>query len=292
MAIWDYMSMKKVGIPLVKNYLGISQQEANEKATAQNIASQKEFAKYGIRWKVADARAANISPLAALGAPTHSFQSQPIGKVPDYGISKIGQNISRAISTQMTKPERQRMLLENQLLGEQIRGQKLANDKIDNTSPPMPMPDNPEPAGHNISNVVVKPAEVVSSKQPGVTAGTQALYTDYTDDNGEIWRMPQEKASEVISESLPFAIRMGWKQGKQTAQSWWAALSPKYRKTFKKQLRKVRPKSPHKDYEYRWNLAAAAWRLVPKSNRMYIFDKPMNKEQDVPYRRYPIPKRR
>lgn len=110
---------------------------ANAQAHAENIQLQKDFAQQGIRWKVADAKAAGIHPLYALGANTVSFAPQALGAVPDNSmanaLSASGQDISRAINSTRTGPERadaytktvqelslQKFGLENQLLAAQI----------------------------------------------------------------------------------------------------------------------------------------------------------------------------
>lgn len=110
-----------------------------------NYKAQKEFAQNGIRWKVADAKAAGLHPLAALGASGASYSpSAAIGTSPDYGwmgdaASSLGQGIGRAVEAKMTARERarQRMVadqatalsmetkrLQNQYLETQIAAQK------------------------------------------------------------------------------------------------------------------------------------------------------------------------
>lgn len=51
---------------------GVLANKAIKDTNAQNYAMNKEFAQHGIRWKVADAKAAGIHPLAALGTQTNS----------------------------------------------------------------------------------------------------------------------------------------------------------------------------------------------------------------------------
>lgn len=102
--------------------------DANAQINAQNIAYQKEFAKHGIRWKVKDARAAGLHPLAALGAQTTSFSPVSIGNTPDpiggY-ISEMGQNIDRAIDQTRTRTERAEALRQAQAdRDESIKRQK------------------------------------------------------------------------------------------------------------------------------------------------------------------------
>lgn len=69
---------------------------------------QKEFAQNGLRWKVADAKAAGIHPIFAVGANTATYSPQAaVGS--DYGVSAAGQNISRAIEAGQTRREREEM---------------------------------------------------------------------------------------------------------------------------------------------------------------------------------------
>lgn len=108
---------------------------------------QREFAQSGIQWRSADAKAAGIHPLAAMGAQTMSFSSN-VGapqwnapKIAPYAgsnmgsaLASAGQDIGRAIGATRTEVQRieavnksvqdlslQRMGLENELLASQIR---------------------------------------------------------------------------------------------------------------------------------------------------------------------------
>lgn len=73
----------------------------------QEYNAQKEFAQNGIRWKVADAKAAGIHPLFALGAQTASYSPQAVSHT-NYAktLGEMGQNIGRAISAKQTPEER------------------------------------------------------------------------------------------------------------------------------------------------------------------------------------------
>lgn len=82
---------------------------ASKNASKRNAAMQREFAQQGIRWKVADAKAAGIHPLYALGASTTSFSPSYVGA--DYsglgrGLGEMGQDISRAVNATRTEDER------------------------------------------------------------------------------------------------------------------------------------------------------------------------------------------
>lgn len=107
----------------------IGGQSAKKEARRQERV-QREFAQHGIRWKVDDARAAGLHPLAALGASTSSYQPVAVG---DSGYASAGQDLGRAIDSTRTAPERdaaytqalqrlqlERGGLENELLRSQI----------------------------------------------------------------------------------------------------------------------------------------------------------------------------
>lgn len=132
------------------------------KMDRKNIELQKQFAQEGIRWKVADAEAAGIHPLYALGAQTMSFNPVTVGGLaggyspqPEHGMSNAlanaGQDVSRAIQATRTQSERdaaylntaralqlQNMGLQNELLASQIA-------KTNLTGPPMPELGGPIP---------------------------------------------------------------------------------------------------------------------------------------------------
>lgn len=119
----------------VLNYFGGEKNRDSQLQIAQqNIQAQREFAQQGIRWKVADALAAGIHPLAALGAQTTSFSPVSVGDV-SGGLGAAGQDIGRAVKAMVTSEERddavahkkaqqlalEKGSLENELLRSQIR---------------------------------------------------------------------------------------------------------------------------------------------------------------------------
>lgn len=138
------------GISAIANLFGGSQaQKSQEKMAAQNIALQKEFAQSGIRWKVADAKAAGLHPLAALGAGTTSFSPVSIGSPMAGSLSSAGQDISRAMNSMATPNEKSSALealtleragLENELLRTRIRGMRAAG-----SGPGLPGADKVQP---------------------------------------------------------------------------------------------------------------------------------------------------
>lgn len=135
---------------------GILNRDSQKDANAANAANalrqeqlQREFAQNSIQWKAADAKAAGIHPLYALGANTTSYSPVSVGHSASSalgdGISSAGADISRAVTASSTQEGRvsafdktvqelslQKMGLENELLASQIakmRGQ---------VGPPMP----------------------------------------------------------------------------------------------------------------------------------------------------------
>lgn len=124
----------------------MEQQEAHFRQQVReaetNRLQQEKFAQQGIRWKVADATAAGLHPLAALGAQVISPSGFNVGsaspvsvntEAPSTDLGSMGQDISRAISAMGTQEEKlsdyqtklqalqlERGSLENTLLKAQI----------------------------------------------------------------------------------------------------------------------------------------------------------------------------
>lgn len=93
----------------IGSIIGANNSAANAAAINQaNYEHQKEFAQNGIRWKVADAKAAGLHPLAALGAQTSGYTpSAVVGDSPDFSFLRdIGQDVGRAIDAKSTAAER------------------------------------------------------------------------------------------------------------------------------------------------------------------------------------------
>ena len=161
---------------------------------------QRDAAQQGIRWRVADAQAAGISPIVALGAPT--FNPSPIAVGPfdsggssfngrgfsdiGEGLNKMGQAVDRAAQAGMTQEERFELAqkkalaadnaaLQNDLLRAQIAA---INAKTTaQLGPPMPAVGRvsvgqPIIQGQQQDVVKVEPSKVTSadSSNPGYNA--------------------------------------------------------------------------------------------------------------------------
>lgn len=158
-----------------KNQFAAQQKMANQQFNTQLVeaekdrALQKEFAQNGVQWRVNDAKAAGLHPLAALGmqgassSPITVSGSIPGGGVPSGGsfssttpqlqapdvsshMASFGQDISRAISATATEWQRQKevkdaseqLALENQALQNKILASSVAKTRGASIGPAMP----------------------------------------------------------------------------------------------------------------------------------------------------------
>jgi hypothetical protein len=107
----------------------------------KNRAAQKEFAQSGIQWRAADAKAAGIHPIFAMGAnvPTYTPSSAtfatpaPKTRSVDYGA--MGQDIGRAITSTMDGSKRvaaisAKLSLENQKLNNDLLRSQIAASNV------------------------------------------------------------------------------------------------------------------------------------------------------------------
>lgn len=166
-------SLISAGSNLLGGLLG---QNSQEDALKKQIKLQKEFAQKGIQWKVADAKAAGIHPLYALGANTISYSPSAVGSDLASGLSAMGQDIGRAVDAVSTSKERaaaaaldalqlERAGLENELLRSQITGENIKN--AGQLGPAMPDINNTGNPGDplKIGGVTIKTDPNTSSGQ-------------------------------------------------------------------------------------------------------------------------------
>lgn len=104
----------------------------------KNYEAQKEFAQNGIRWKVDDAKAAGLHPLAALGSsgaffsPTASagVSGDVSGGYDASWLGDMGQSIGRAVEAKMTREERAKA----EAVNDEANQLKLENMRLQNES--------------------------------------------------------------------------------------------------------------------------------------------------------------
>lgn len=160
--------------------------DASSAANAQNYEAQKEFAQNGLRWKVADATAAGIHPVYAMGAPPVNFAPSFVGSTSESGrpgdsLTSAGQDIGRAVAATQTQEERaynatvqtlglERASLENELLRTQIRRTAMSSG-----------PGFPDAAGSNGATSDI--LKMMYGNQP---LGPHAAANDVQNEYGEV----------------------------------------------------------------------------------------------------------
>lgn len=147
---------------------GLFASSAARSESRKNRRMQRDFAKNGISWRVADAKKAGINPLAALGANTISASPVVTGES-DY-LNQIGQNIGRAAGASMDRKQRNLELkaLENNVmstsLDNDIKRAELASIKARlsvSNNPPLPSPEN---ASIQPQEIIVSPEKKLSQE--------------------------------------------------------------------------------------------------------------------------------
>lgn len=181
----------------------------NDPKSPQAIAAQRqediaeEFAKFGVRWRVEDARAAGIHPLAALGAQIHQAPQLPVfsesgsESAPFGELFRSGQDIMRAVMASAPNSQREETLfhlavqrgeLENALLASQLMK---AQGQL---GPPMPESAGYAPQPH-------KP--VVTSGGKGVDPGVvNAISYELSPDGKFAAIVPSKDVKERIEDSF------------------------------------------------------------------------------------------
>lgn len=131
----------------------------------RNEALQREFAQNGIRWRVADAKAAGLHPLAALGMSGASASPIAVGggggynvdfgrdRYSDIGssIANMGQGLGRAVAATQSPKERVQTAYEMT-----VQRQQIASNDLD---------------------LQIKAAQLARLSQPGLTGGGVPLAT-------------------------------------------------------------------------------------------------------------------
>lgn len=224
-------SLVSGGFSLLGGSLG---NRAAKRARRQDIALQKEFAQHGVQWRVEDAKAAGIHPLAALGMQGVPYS--PVGFQDSLGsaLAEAGQSIGGAVSRTMTAGQKAQQLLGLRLVQSQIdetdMRTRLLQSEIDRNRYEMqpqvqtfPVPDNGaviegqpllspqgtvllEDSGVPSGQVLGTPAGVISAKasNEAVMAGDTPLWRNFKVAPGVVIGLPggvSGDAAEVL-ESL------------------------------------------------------------------------------------------
>lgn len=209
------------------------------KQADKNIKYQKQFAKEGIQWKVADAKKAGIHPLAALGANTHSFA--PVQGGDWSGLASAGQDLGRAIQSKSTKSERltgfqaeaaklslDKARLENDVLRADLAS-RIAKVKQPGTPPPMPdqnqadlMPGQAQSPG----------IEEKKHERTGFDPRNPAREAAVMSDHGYVWTgtgyapIPSKDFQDRAEDMIP--AQAGWFMRNQMLPSFQVAKKPPF----------------------------------------------------------------
>lgn len=207
MSIWEAVGGAIQGIGNLA--FGNAGQRGADDQNDMNAALQKEFAQNGIRWKVADAQAAGIHPLYALGANTVSFSPTQVMDERDPS-PMIGQNIGRAIDATRTAPERAQsrmdaLQLEHQELQNDLLRSQIARLNSAQSGPPMPVGQSIEEqfSPNVIPRVEVQPLELNASDRnsPSKEAGFVSDFTYARTPTG-LTVVPSKDVKDRIEDNL------------------------------------------------------------------------------------------
>lgn len=195
-------SVRSFMLPLIAAGLGVAGSIAGsiidgderKSANESNQALQREFAQNGIRWKVADAKAAGVHPLYALGAQTHMASPSFVGSDVGRDVARMGQDISRAVSATQSEEERtlSRLTLERAGLENELLRSRIARENSAQVGPGVP-----------IGHVIPQPLKpTFTDSNPGVTVGEVPDVTYGRTAGGTLVPLPSSNTKELIEDNI------------------------------------------------------------------------------------------
>lgn len=211
-----------------------------------NVDFNTEMAKHGIQWRVEDAKAAGLHPLAALGANVQlpggvvSGGENPLDRV---SLDDMSQDISRAIKGKLTAKDRIKTEMATDL---KLQEQSLKNDLLKAQTTAVNRATNPPfPDGNVTGDVIINPSESVSAKpgRPSMeAAGPVPAVQEFLNEDGTVTRWPSNKAKQAIEDSLyeyehmysnrisPFLMKSGARFADQLyrLKNWKPKSAPRY----------------------------------------------------------------
>lgn len=191
----------------------------------EQLQFQRDAAQMGIRWRVADAQAAGIHPLYAMGAQNFnpSPVPYPVGDASaDMGasLSNMGQGISRAIQSTQSKEQREsqtasqiiadqqtieRGALQNDLLRIQLAAAQKALTGADQIGPPLPT--SGRTGVHEM-----KPNEITTSQpnSPSIAAGPPGPVTTFHRSGTGLQAFPAKGVQGLDDMDATNALGIDW----------------------------------------------------------------------------------
>jgi hypothetical protein len=268
------------GTDLIGGVLG---NNAQEELYKQSYKNQKEFAQKSIRWKVADAKAAGIHPLAALGVNPVPYQPASVGKDYSY-LSDMGQDISRAVAANQTKEQRRLTQLaldkaEAELVNQRIQNmidmKRLRNNANgQGTVPPVGNPYDGIIEEHLGGKGYYYRQNEIPAHSNGIASGVLPFEQYSVKRTGEV----EPVISQSVSEGMESSAFTNTKNFIQQTLNWagnlirnnWA--DSKMAKRSRNEIRKLRKGlgRPPKGKEFRFNPWTNTFWIAPKKNRFYV----------------------
>lgn len=244
--------------------------EANLAFAQKQLEMQREFAQNGIRWKVADAQAAGIHPLFAMGAPP--FNPSPVSldfQEPGFGmaqaLAQTGQDIGRAIHATRTNDDRMAALLQsleveraglqNDLLRSQIARMNSAQvgPALPGYSPPSGLPGISNGGAAPVVPVEVKPLELNAS-DPANPAKEAGFVSDYgfTRTPTGLAVVPSKDVKDRIEDQIFPELMWGFRN----------TLMPNFSDVHKPDVRLFDSFNGRPVVDWKWNYARQEWQPV------------------------------
>lgn len=191
-----FSSIAKIASPVASIAGALIGNAGQESANDDNLEYQRQFAKEGLQWRVEDAKAAGLHPLAALGANIPGFS-------PSFQSGSLGQDISRAVEATATAFSRNTSRVATELALEKA---SLENDLLRSQITAVNRPSNPPfPSGNHTGDVQINP-DTVTSTRFGDTSTTASYpkpaVTEFMNRDGSITRWPSPEAKNAIEDSL------------------------------------------------------------------------------------------
>lgn len=222
-------------LPLLTGLIGAGASfYSNKKSVDSQVAAndfntkmQYDFAKHGIRWRVADAKEAGIHPLASLGANLTTPYPTNVGG--DYSnLNDMGQYVQKGLETVLDKNAKKKLELEqeNQELQNQIlqteldkRRLELIRDTAGGSARSNPIddhygvvndisgvPNNGSSANFgSLGHEYVK-KQIPYSSRIGTESGTEPFFRDMVDSKGRTFQVPSESLQDMVTEVSPVAV--------------------------------------------------------------------------------------
>lgn len=247
-----------------RHQMEVSQNQFDRQMESAAIDRQLQeiFAKNGVQWRVQDAKAAGLHPLAALGAqisspsPIQVSGSVPGGNVPTASpvssnpispfrgndsiasaMSSFGQDLSRAMTASASAWEREQAVktassalsLENQSLQNQLLSSQIAKTSGASVGPPAPIPSS----GSGPLVVTLRKSALVKEKPHEPVAGHpsgrqsepgEVTDTGYARTSTGYAPVPSKDVKERIEDNL--VSELMWEARNRLTQSLGFGLNP------------------------------------------------------------------